>query len=160
MFLEYRGVAAQDGGCPPGTDGKTEMPYQLLADLVLATHVGLAVFVAGGLALILIGNLRSWVWVNGLWFRLLHLAAIGVIVAETWIGLNCPLTTLEMWLRAKARATTYSGGFIEHWLQKLLYYDAPTWAFAVGYTLFGLLVVATWWYFPPTPWRRGEAEKA
>jgi hypothetical protein len=129
---------------------QAEMPWQLLADLVLTTHVALVIFVAGGLALILIGNRYGWNWVNRLWFRLLHLAAIAFVVAETWIGLSCPLTTLEMWLRAKARTGTYSGGFIEYWLQRLLYYDAPAWVFAVGYTLFGLVVVATWRYFPPT----------
>jgi hypothetical protein len=136
---------------------QAEMPYQLLADLVLATHVGLVFFVVGGLALILIGNLRGWNRVNGLWFRLLHLAAIAIVVAETWLGLDCPLTTLEMWLRTKARTAAYSGGFIEHWLQKLLYYDMPTWVFAVGYTLFGSLVVATWWYFPPGGQRQDNA---
>ncbi len=128
---------------------KHDMPYQLLADLVLAAHIALVVFVGGGLALVVIGNWRSWNWVNGLWFRLMHLAAIAIVIAETWLGLTCPLTTLEMWLRAKARATTYSSGFIEYWLQRILYYDAPAWVFAVGYTLFGLLVVATWWFYPP-----------
>lgn len=133
------------------------MPYQLLADLVLTSHVTLVAFVVGGLAIIIAGNLRHWNWVNGLRFRLLHLAAIAIVVTETWLGLNCPLTTLEMWLRTKARTATYSGGFIEHWLQKLLYYDAPTWVFAVGYTLFGSLVVATWWYFPPGGRRQDNA---
>ena len=126
-----------------------EMTYRLLADLVLAAHIALVVFVVGGLALVVIGNRRSWHWVNELWFRLMHLAAIATIIAESWLGLNCPLTTLEIWLRTKARTTTYSSGFIEHWLQQLLYYDAPPWVFTTGYTLFGLLVVATWWFFPP-----------
>ena len=126
------------------------MPYQLLADLVLATHAVVVAFVAGGLALILIGNLRRWNWVNRLWFRLLHLAAIAIAVAEAWIGLTCPLTTLEMWLRARAQVSTYSGSFIEYWLQRILYFDAAPWVFATGYSLFGLLVLATWWFFPPT----------
>jgi polyferredoxin len=77
-----------------------------------------------------------------------------VVVAEAWLGLVCPLTTLEMWLRSHAGARTYGGGFIEHWLQQLLYYDAPPWAFVLGYSLFGALVVATWWYFPPSSKRR------
>ena len=59
------------------------------------------------------------------------------------------ITTLEIWLRAKVHATTYRGSFIEHWVQQLLYYDAPAWVFVLGYSLFGLLVVATWLIFPP-----------
>lgn len=125
------------------------LPYQLLADAVLALHVAIVVFVVGGLILILVGNLRAWRWVNALWFRLAHLATIAFVVAEAWLGARCPLTSLEMWLRVKARATTYDGSFIEHWLQRILYYDAPAWVFTVLYSLFGLAVLATWWYFPP-----------
>lgn len=126
------------------------LPYQLLADAVLALHVAIVTFVVGGLVLVVIGNLRNWRWVNALWFRLAHLGAIAVVVAEAWQGVVCPLTTLEMWLRAKAGATTYSGSFIEYWLHRVLYYEAPSWVFALGYSLFGLLVLAAWWYFPPT----------
>lgn len=126
------------------------LPYQLLADAVLALHVAIVAFVVGGLVLVVIGNLRNWRWVNALWFRLAHLGAIAVVVAEAWQDVVCPLTTLEMWLRAKAGATTYSGSFIEYWLHRVLYYEAPSWVFALGYSLFGLLVLAAWWYFPPT----------
>ena len=125
------------------------MSYQVLADVVLTLHVAVVAFVIGGLVLIIIGNLYNWRWVNAWWFRLTHLGAIAVVVAEVWLGVVCPLTTLEMWLREQAHVTTYQGSFIEHWLQRILYYDAPPWVFVLGYSLFGLFVVATWWYFPP-----------
>jgi len=130
------------------------MPYRLLADGVLALHVGVVVFVVAGLVLVVAGHFRHWGWVDRLGFRLTHLAAIAVVVAESWLGITCPLTTLEMWLRARAGASTYGGDFVEHWLQQLLYHDAPPWVFAVGYSLFGLLVAATWWYFPAASKRR------
>jgi hypothetical protein len=110
--------------------------------------------VIGGLLLIVIGNLRSWRWVNGIAFRLAHLAAIAVVAAEAWLGVTCPLTTLEMWLRTKARDATYDGSFLEHWLRRILYYDAPAWAFTLAYTLFALAVAAAWWRFPPRFRRR------
>ena len=132
----------------------TDPPFQLLADLVLALHVGVVAFVVGGLVLVVAGNLARWHWVNALWFRLAHLGAIGVVVAQAWLGASCPLTQLEMWLRVQARASTYSGSFIEHWLQRWLYWDAPAWVFGLGYTLFGLLVVAAWWLFPPRSRKR------
>jgi hypothetical protein len=126
----------------------------LLADVVLALHVGVVAFVVGGLVLVVAGNLRGWGWVNALWFRLAHLAAIAVVVAESWFGVVCPLTTLEMGLRARAPGgTTYGGSFVGHWLQRLLYYDAPPWVFMLAYTLFGVAVAAAWWIFPP---RRGS----
>lgn len=129
------------------------MPYQFLADLVLVLHMAIVLFVVGGLLVIVAGNLREWGWVNHPGFRGLHLAAIAVVVAEAWLGIACPLTSLETWLRVQAHATTYSASFIEHWLQQLLYYRAPPWVFVAAYTLFGALVVACWWRYPPK-WRR------
>lgn len=123
--------------------------YHTLADLVLVLHVALVLFVVGGLVLIVLGNLRGWSWVNAWWFRLAHLATIAIVVAEAWWGIECPLTTLERWLREQARDSTYAGSFIEHWLQALLFWQAPPWVFTTAYTLFGLAVVWAWWRFPP-----------
>jgi polyferredoxin len=136
------------------------LPYQLFADVVLALHASIVVFVVGGLVLIIVGNLRARHGVNALWFRAAHLAAIAFVVAEAWFGAVCPLTTFEMWLRAKAGATTYAGSFIQYWLQRILYYEASAWVFALGYSLFGLVVVATWWYFPPKFGRRDHDSDA
>ena len=133
---------------------KEQLPYLLLADAVLVVHVAIALFVVGGLVVVIVGNLRRWQWVNGLWFRFAHLAAIAVIVAQAWLGALCPLTLFEMWLREQAGAATYNGSFIGHWLQRLLYYDAPAWAFTLVYSVFGLVVAATWWFFPPRRRRR------
>jgi hypothetical protein len=125
------------------------LAYQVLANLVLATHIAIVAFVILGLVLVIVGNLCRWNWVNKLWFRILHLGAIAVVVAESWLDITCPLTTLEMWLREQANEQIYSGGFIEHWMQDLLYYDAPPWVFVLCYSLFGVFVLASWWIFPP-----------
>lgn len=130
------------------------MPYQLLADAVLLLHFGVVVFVIGGLVLVVAGNLRGWRWVNALWFRLAHLLAIGYVVAQAWLGQVCPLTTLESWLRAQAGLPAYSKSFVEEWVQRVLFYQAPFWVFTVAYTLFGLMVISSWWYFPPRLNRR------
>lgn len=135
------------------------MPYQLLADAVLTLHFAIVAFVVGGLVVVIAGNLRHWRWVNTPWFRVAHLGAISIVVAEVWLGIACPLTVLEMRLRAKANAATYTESFIEHWVQRLLYYDAPPWVFVLGYTLFASLVVATWLYFPPVFKRRDRGTR-
>jgi hypothetical protein len=128
--------------------------YRHLADLVLITHVGFVAFVMLGLLLILCGGIFKWRWVRNPWFRYAHLAAIGLVVAEAWFGVVCPLTTLENWLRKQAGEATYGESFIQHWLQRILYYDAPPWVFTCGYTLFGLAVVWCWVGIRPRPWRR------
>lgn len=125
------------------------VPYQGLADAVLVLHFGVVLFVVGGLVVVVVGNWLHWRWVNQLWFRLVHLAAIAVVVLQSWLGQRCPLTTLESWLRVQAGAAAYEHSFIEHWLQRLIYYDAPVWAFTAAYTAFALSVLFVWWRFPP-----------
>ncbi len=125
------------------------MPWGLLADAVLVVHIGVVLFVVGGLAAIVAGNLLGWRWVNGRTFRLLHLATIGVVVLQAWLGELCPLTILESWLRVRAGQTGYPTGFVAHWLHRLLYWEAPMAAFALAYSAFGALVVLAWWRWPP-----------
>ncbi|MEE4299579.1 MAG: DUF2784 domain-containing protein [Pseudomonadales bacterium] len=123
--------------------------YLLAADAILVVHVLFVAFVIAGLLAVCIGGLRDWAWVRDLRFRVAHLLAIGFVVAETWLGVPCPLTVWEMALRARAGHATYAGDFVQHWLQALLYYTAPGWAFAVAYSLFGALVLASWFLVPP-----------
>ena len=134
------------------------MSWGLLADAVLCSHVALMIFVVLGLPLIVVGNLRRWPWINSPWLRFAHLGAILVVAGEAWLGIVCPLTTLEMWLRGKANGSTYEGSFVEHWLQALLFWQAPAWVFTAAYSLFGLAVLVTWWVWP-VRWvgRRGVA---
>lgn len=129
--------------------------YRLIADTVLVMHFAVVVFVMGGLLLVIAGNLRRWTWVNDLHFRIAHLLAIAVVVAQSWLGKLCPLTELESWLRRRAGEAAYDRSFIEHWLERIVYYDAPFWVFTAIYTAFGLLVLAAWLYFPPRR-RRGR----
>lgn len=133
------------------------LSYQMFADAVLVVHFGIVAFVLGGLLLVLAGNRVGWHWVNHLWFRALHLAAIGVVVGESWLGMECPLTTLETWLRVQAGLPGVERSFVEHWVSRLLYYHAPGWVFTLVYTLFGLLVAATWWVYPPR-WRKDAGD--
>ena len=125
------------------------MVWALAANVVLFLHLCVVVFVVLGLGLIVLGNLRGWRYVNAWWFRLAHLATIGVVVVQSWLGVVCPLTTLELWLRERAGEATYAGDFIEHWLNRLLYIEAPAMAFVLAYTIFGLCVALAWWKWPP-----------
>jgi polyferredoxin len=125
------------------------LPYQVLADAVLLLHFGIVIFVILGLPVILLGNRVGWSWVNLLWWRLAHLAAIGVVVVQAWLGNYCPLTVLESSLREQAGQLRYERSFVEHWLQRVLYYEASMWVFAMAYTGFALLVALAWWRYPP-----------
>lgn len=112
-------------------------------------HVVFVTFVIFGLVFIYLGFLLNWRWVRNRWFRTLHLVAIGIVVLQSWFSIICPLTTWEMNLRAKAGQTVYDGSFITYWLHELLYYHAPDWAFVIGYTAFGALVLLSWFVVRP-----------
>jgi len=122
-----------------------------LADGVLVLHVAVVVFVVGGLVAIWLGRWRGVAWFDRPGFRFAHAAAIAFVVAESWLGLACPLTTLEHALRRQsgALAPVRPEGFIAEALSRLLYWDAPAWVFTFAYTAFGVLVAATWWRLPP-----------
>ena len=121
----------------------------LLADILLVLHASFVVFVVSGLVLIIAGKAFSWAWVRNRWFRIVHLGCIGIVVVQSWFGIICPLTTLEMALRAKGGGAAYEGTCISHWLGEFLYYEAPAWVFLLVYTVFGMLVVFTWFRVPP-----------
>lgn len=122
---------------------------RLAADAVLVLHVAYVLFVVGGLVLTLIGGWARWGWVRNRWFRSLHLAAIVVVVVQSWLGVECPLTTLERWLRQAAGDRGYDGAFVAHWLERLLYIEAPPAFFVSLYTAFAALVLWTWIKLPP-----------
>jgi hypothetical protein len=121
----------------------------LAADAVLLLHFLFVIYVVLGLILIVAGGLLRWSWVRNWWFRISHLAAIGVVVLQAWLGMICPLTTLEMSLRREAGDASYSGAFIAHWIDTVLYYQAPAWVFALCYTVFGAVVVLSWFWVRP-----------
>ena len=117
-----------------------------LADIVLVVHALLVLFIVGGLGAIWVGAGIGWAWVGDRYFRITHLCAIGVVAALPLLGIACPLTVLESWLRTGAVGEE---GFLQHWVSRLLYYDLPAWVFTLAYALFALLVVLTWRLVPP-----------
>ena len=131
----------------------------LAADSVLLLHALFVAFVVLGLALVVVGKLRRWSWIRNPWFRGGHLLAIGVVVIQSWFGAICPLTVFEMELRSRAGDAVYPGSFIAHWLETILYYQAPPWVFAICYTAFGALVAGSWiWARPRSFFKRKSSE--
>ncbi len=134
--------------------------YLIAADAILFTHALFVGFVVFGLIFILVGKFRSWAWVRNPWFRIVHLAGIGVVVLQSWLGAICPLTTWEMALRENAGAAVYSGSFVAHWLGSILYYRAPEWVFVVCYTALAVLVAASWYWVRPHRFGKMEVHRA
>ena len=123
----------------------------ILADTILVVHVLFVGFVVFGLLAIYVGYFFKCRWARHRRFRILHLIAIGIVVVQSWVGIICPLTTWEMLLREKAGAAVYSGSFIQYWLHKLLFWQAPEWVFIILYTSFAGLVLLSWYWIRPNP---------
>ena len=87
------------------------MIYQIAADMVVAAHLAFVLFaVLGGLLV--------------LWRRYMVLFHLPALVWAVWIecsGGLCPLTPLENWLRRQGGMAGFQGGFIEHYIEPLLY---------------------------------------
>ena len=121
----------------------------LAADGLLVLHALFIAFVVFGLLLVIAGMFGNWRWTRNPWFRLTHLGAIGFVVLQSWLGMICPLTTWENELRQLAGQQGYAGSFVQHWLHKLIFYQAEAWVFTLAYTVFGALVVLAWLLAPP-----------
>ena len=120
-----------------------------LADIVVILHGAYVAFVLFGLVAVFVGFLLRWGWVRNIWFRLIHLAMILIVAFEALMGILCPLTTLENYLRNQAGETVRSGSFMGQAVHELLFYEAPPWLFTCGYCAFAALVLSTFVIVPP-----------
>ena len=133
--------------------------YLALADLVLLVHAAFIAFVVVGLVLIWIGRFRAWSFVRNIWFRAAHLGCIGLVVAESLLHFECPLTTWENQLRLLAGGQThYAGSFIQHWVARLIFFDVDDHIFTIIYVIFFSAVALSFWVVPPQWPRRSRPQ--
>lgn len=127
--LLYRQLVLQRRQACPQTGPEFQMIYRLLADLVLLLHFAFVAFAAFGGLLVLRYPKVLWI----------HLPAFvwGVIVQ--WANWICPLTPLEIHLRHLGGQQGYAGGFVEHFVAKVLYPENLT--LELRYVLGLLLIV-------------------
>ena len=88
--------------------------YSALATLVLFIHL---LFILGVVFGAFVARSRPVL-------RLLHMVSLiwGILTELVW---PCPLTLLENWLGQRAGIEPYQGGFVLHYLDKLVYPDVP-----------------------------------
>jgi len=127
-----------------------EQFYSAVADLVLVIHFAFVAFVLVGLIAIWVGRLAGWSWVRNFRFRLAHLICIGVVVAESLGGVVCPLTTWEAKLRVLAGGgERYAGSFMQHWIHRVMFFEASERTFTIIYVVFFAAVLASFWLVAP-----------
>ncbi len=87
------------------------MVYRVLADLVVLVHLAFILFVA-------LGALLAWRWPRMAWA---HLPALAWGVGTVTVGFPCPLTSLEKALDRRADGDVYDGGFIDQYVEDVVY---------------------------------------
>ena len=99
-----------------------------MADLVVVVHLAFLAFV--GLGGLLARRAPGVVW--------LHVPALVWGTLAIGLGLECPLTFLEKALRHAGGETPYAGGFVDRYVEDVVYPDELTpvlWSLVAGIVL-------------------------
>jgi hypothetical protein len=102
--------------------------YSALATFVLFLHALFILWVVFGALVTRSRPVLRW----------LHIASFVWGILTELLPWPCPLTVLETWLEAKAGVQPYEGGFLLHYLDKLVYPDIS----ATILTVAGVMICA------------------
>ena len=94
----------------------TSITYSALATSVLAVHALFILWVIFGAFLARSRTMLRW----------LHIASLVWGMLTELLLWPCPLTWLEDWLESKAGIEPFQGGFLLHYLDKVIYPDIST----------------------------------
>jgi len=108
--------------------------YSGLAVCVLFLHMLFILWVAFGALLTLSRPVLRW----------LHIVSLVWGILTELLPWPCPLTVLENWLEAKAGVQPYQGGFLLHYLDKVVYPDISASALTVAGVLVCVLNLAVY----------------
>jgi uncharacterized protein YneF (UPF0154 family) len=127
------------------------MWYAASADLVVIVHLLFIAFVVGGAFL-------AWRWP---WIILAHIPTVAYGALVEFVGFTCPLTLLENDLRQRAGEAGYGGGFIAHYLIKVIYPPGLTdgMQIVLGVVLLVIAIIGYWGLLRRYAKRTAEAPK-
>ena len=120
-----------------------------LADCCLAIHFAWVFFVLFVVPVVIVGWICRWAWVRNSWFRNIHLAMIALVVLETALNIECPLTRWERELRAVDGVKAEERGCIQYWMRTILFVQVSTDDLAISYVSFGIAVALLFVAVPP-----------
>ena len=127
-------------------------PRLILAEVVLALHLGVILFNVFGLVAIPLGAWRGWRFVRLVGWRVLHLALMLAVAVQAIAGHACILT---IWQEALAGLGAARAPLVMAWVNAAIFWPLPVWVFALAYVALFLYVLALLWLVPPAwPGRR------
>lgn len=117
----------------------------MLAALVLAVHLAVIAFNLFGLVAIPLGAWRGWHFVRYPAWRILHIASLGITALQAALGQACFLT---LWQAVLSKDRASPEPLIMHWVNRLIFWPLPEWAFVVIYLATFTYVLALLWIVP------------
>ncbi len=128
------------------------MSHQLLVTAAAAifwAHAVVIAFNVAGLVVIPLGAWRAWRFVRSFRLRALHLAALGAVALQAVLGQACFLTIWQSDLLARAGEPASYQPLIERWVERIVFWPLPIWAFAALYCGVALYTLLLWRLVPP-----------
>ena len=116
-----------------------------LGQLVLAIHLAVIAFNVLGLVAIPLGAKLGWTWVRIRWWRALHVVSWVVVAVQAVLGRACFLTYWQDGLTGDGAQDP----LVMRWVNALIYWDLPMWAFTALYLALFATVLALWKLVPP-----------
>jgi len=117
--------------------GVTLMIYRLLGDILILLHFLWIIFILFGFLLVL----------KSFKFAVIHMAGLAFTLVLNLGGWYCPLTYLESYLRyLHDTQSTYSGPFILHYMERIIYPDIPALYIRVGEIIFVIFYLVFYTY--------------
>jgi Protein of Unknown function (DUF2784) len=116
-----------------------------MGEVVLAAHLGVILFNLFGLFAVPVGAVCGWRFVRVGWWRVLHLVLLAAVAVQALFDRACILT---LWQAALGGAAADRAPLIARWVNRLIYWPLPLWAFAVLYILVFGYALALFWLVP------------
>jgi hypothetical protein len=121
---------------------------RVFADAVVVFHLAFIVFAFAGGLLVL-----RWKWVMSL-----HLPAVAWATLVEVMHWRCPLTAWENFFRLRGGQAGYEGGFVEHYIEPVIYPSGLTPAVQVLIGCAVFLINAAVYTVVVVRWRRAARE--
>ena len=126
------------------------MSYKILADAIIVVHFLFILFMLLGFLLTIYAVLFREKFFDWWLFRSLHLLGIFYVASLSILGKYCPLTILENELRLRyGVSAVYSGSFIVHYLEKLVYPDVNPLVIQIPTVFLAIFTIVVFIIKPP-----------
>jgi TRAP-type uncharacterized transport system fused permease subunit len=113
--------------------------YRVAADITVIIHLLWIIFLIFG----------AFPGRRHLWIKRIHITGLSFAFVIQIIGWYCPLTYLEVWLRMLPdNSPHYSGSFIVHYIEKIVYIKLPAKAILIMTVFLFLISTGLYLYKP------------